>query len=184
MAMQIEDGGGTGRRATVDNEQRLDVHAVTATTEHDVNHRNGEAYHLVFSQTPTGANDCFLYIKNNSDTKDLCIEGIWFRVASAEQVLMKLGDTGTTSGGTTATPANLNAGSGKVADGTFEVGNDITGLSGGTTIEKYWLANTASSHFNFEQDIIIPKNGIFTMYAVTGAVAIAGTVVFNFHTAG
>jgi len=83
--MQIEDGGGSGRKAKVDAHQRLDVHAVTITAEHSVNHNDGEAYHLLFSQTPTGANDCFLYIKNNSDT-DICLEGIWFRVASAEQV--------------------------------------------------------------------------------------------------
>jgi len=181
--MQIEDGGGSGRRATVDIEQRLDVHAVTATAEHSVNHNDGEAYHLLFAQTPTAANDCFLYMKNNSNNKDICIEGIWFRVASAEQIVMKMGDTGTTSGGSAATPANLNAGCGKVADGTFETGNDITGLSGGVTIEKYWLANTATQHYNFEQDIIIPKNGVFTMCAATGAVAVAGTVVFNFHSA-
>jgi hypothetical protein len=179
--MQIEDGGGSGRRAKVDKSQNLHTHATTTTIEHIVNHNDGEAYHLLFNQTPTGANDCFLYMRNNSDGDDICIEGIWFRVASAEQVVVKLGDSGTTSGGTTATPANLNAGSGKVADGTFEAGNDITGLSGGTTIEKYWLTDTATQHFNFEQDVIIPKNGIFTLYAVTGAVAIAGTVVFNFH---
>lgn len=182
--MYIEDGAGSGRKAKVNGNQNLHTHATTTTVEHIVNHVDGEAYHLLFNQTPTGANDCFLYLKNNSDSTDICVEGIWFRVASAEQILIKLGDAGTTSGGSAATPVNCNAGSGKVADGTFETGNDITGLSGGSTVEKYWLANTATAHFNFEQDIIIPKNGVLTMYAVTGAVAVAGTIVFNFHVAG
>ena len=177
----IEDGRGKGYFAQVDKYNKLQTDAVTQTAEHAANHELGKAFHWVFSQTPTGANDCFLYIKN-SDDDDLVIEGIWFQVGTNEQVICKLGDTGTSSGGTTATPVNNSTLSSKTAEGTFEAGNDITGLSGGSTVEKYWLAaGNESKHFNFEQDIILGKNGVFTMYAVTGGIQINGTVVFNYH---
>jgi len=60
---------------------------------------------------------------------------------------------------------------------------DITGLSGGSTFQKIWLTAASDTQmFNFEQDIIIPKNNVFTIYCVGGDTLIRGTVVFNFHT--
>jgi len=179
MAEQIKDGQGRGFLAGVTSENRLKISGVAQAQGYYANAENTEAYHLVFSQTPTDAADCFLYMKNSSDT-DIVVEGIWFRVASAEAVSVKLGDTGTASG-TTATPVNCNAGSANEASGTFKTGNDITGLSGGTVVEKYWLTSTASLFLSFAQGIVLPKNATLTLWATTGAVAVAGTVVFNYY---
>ena len=179
MAEQIKDGAGSGSLWRIGSDNRAGVRAVTESAERYENEQ-GRAYHLLFTATPTAAGDCFLYLKNSSDN-DIVMEGIWFRVASAEQVQVKLGDTGTATSGTDVTPVNCNAGSAATAEGTFQTGNDITGLSGGSTVEHYYLTNTASAHHNFEQDIIIPKNSTFTLYVVTGAVAIAGTLVFNYY---
>ena len=140
----------------------------------------GRAYHLLFDVTPTAAGDCFLYFKNTSDD-EIVVEGLYLRTASAEQINIKLGVTGTPSGGSTVTPANCNAGSSNTAEGTFQTGNDITGLSAGTTVEKFWLTTTESKYFNFEQDIIIPKNGVMSICAVTGGINISGTVIFNYY---
>ena len=179
MPDSLRDGTGRGYLASVTANNALQVWATTESAERHEN-EHGYAYHLLFAYTPTGAGDCFLYIKNSSDDY-LIVMGISFRVASAEQILVKLGDSGTPTGGATLTPVNCNAGSAKMAIGTFQGAVDITSLSGGSTVEKYWLSNTASSHFNFEQVIVLPTNGVMTLYAVTGGIAVAGTVVFNYH---
>ena len=181
MPEQIRDGQGKGFLVGVSSKNRMLTDCITYSAEHHANHE-GNAYNMLFEITPTGAGDCFLYLKNSSTT-DLIIEGLWLRVASAEQVIMKLGDVGTPLGGSSVVPANVNAGSNSVALGTFQTGADITALSGGININKGWVENTATAFFNFEQDIIIPENLVYTLYAATGAIALAGTLVFHYHPA-
>ena len=67
----------------------------------------------------------------------MVIEGVSVRLAGTAQseIIKVLGKTvGTPVGGNTATPSNLNLGSGKTATGTFQTANEITGLSGGSRI--------------------------------------------------
>ncbi len=181
MPDTIRDGQGTGVLAGVDSANRLLTSSVTYSAEHHANHE-GNAYNMVFDVTPTAAGDCFLYIKN-SNTADMVIEGLWLRVASAEQITMEFGNTGTPGGTSSAiVPTNLNAGANSTALGTFEAGNDITGVAAGTVLNKGWVANTATSFFNFEQDLIMPQNSVYTLWVVTGAVNLAGTIVFHYHT--
>lgn len=179
MPDTIRDGKGRGHLMGVGSDNRALINAVTETAERHAN-EEGKAYHMLFDKTPTGANDCFLYMKN-TEIRPIIVEGVWLRVGSAEQVLVKLGDTGTLINGTTTAPVNINSGTNNTASGTFETGVNITGLSGGVVIEKYWLENTETKHFNFEQDVIVEKNGVFTLYAVTGGINVAGTVVFNYY---
>ena len=103
-------------------------------------------------------------------------------MASDQYFDLKLGDDSDPIGGTGIVPANLNSGSANSAEGTFEHGNDITGLSGGTTVDRIYHASSQDSMgHNFEQDIILQKNGVFSMYIQTGAVALAGVLYFNYH---
>lgn len=179
--MIIEDGAGQGKSAGVSDENRLLVEAITSSTEHNANHHAKTAYNLLFSVTPTGLADCFLYFKNESET-DLVIEGMKLWLAANEYIDLKLGDVGDPIGGTAITPVNLNSGSANSAEGTFEHGVDITGLSGGTTIDRiYHASSQESKEHNFEQDIILVKNGILTMYIQTGTTPLAGTLYFNYH---
>jgi len=179
MPDMIKGGTGNGYLAGVTNENRLLTECITYSGDHHAN-KEGSAYNMLFDVTPSGAGDCFLYIKN-SDTKSMIIEGIWLRVASAEQINMKLNDVGVPAGGVAVVPANLNSGSNSPALGTFQAAADITNLSGGTIINKGWVANTATAYFNFEQDVIVTENTTFSMYVVTGSVNVAGTIVFHYH---
>lgn len=187
MGIQIEDGGGTGRTVKVNSEGQMSTLSSIVTAEHEANHEHGLSFNALFAATPAGADDVIFYLKNTSD-KDMVIEGVWWQTPSAEQVYYKLGDIVGTAGGAsseTITPANLNAGSGNIADviclsRTADAAVDITGVSGGTTIQKLWLTSAATVNFNAEQDIIIPKNQVFTIYCVAGSVALRGTVVFYF----
>ena len=153
--------------------------AITSDIQHHVNEDEKQAYNIVISQTPTGANDVFLYVKNTSED-NLWVASIFLRSASAESVNFVLGDTGTPAGGATYTPVNKNAGSANLATGTFQTGNNITGLSGGSTVDTIF-AGTTTEHYHWESGLILPKNQIFTLYAVTGAVAINMTVNIFYH---
>jgi hypothetical protein len=188
--MQIEDGHGSGIKAKVDSSGHLTTHSVTTSAERHSNEEHNQAYHVLFNQSPTAADDCFFYMVNNSDNP-LAIEGvsIGFKNATAvdAEIYFKLNARGTRNSATALTPANCFASSGNEADGTFEKGADLDGgaatLTGGTEIERYLFANTQdqiTKHFNFEQDLILTKNETLTIWATDAGATYYMTVVFNF----
>jgi len=183
--MIITGGTGNGYAAKVTAENRLETIAITASNEHHANHDHGTAFNMLFDQAPTAGDDCIIFIQNTDDV-DMCIEGVWLSVSGACEVYGQLGDTGTRNAATGVIPANLNAGSGNTADGTFEVGADLDGgaatLAGGVEFQRYvFRAATDSSMWNFEQDIIVPKNATFTFWC-SAIVTITGAIVLNYHT--
>lgn len=153
---------------------QLEVSAVSESVERFANIVDGRAFTITIQQTPTGADDYFLYIKNTSDEYAYVLEGFFYRVASAETVEIYIGDDaiGTPSGGTAVTPVNLNTGSGKTTELTCEAANDITGLTGSNMAYRLILTSTESTYFNLEQDIVIAAGGVLVMKASTGAVQI------------
>ena len=185
--MFIEDGTGSGNSAQVTDENLLKTLAITRSLENHANQDEGEAYNALFAVNPDGAGDCIFYLKNNSNT-DLIIESIWWQTSAAEEVYYKLGDVGVPvlTNGSVITPANLNAGSGNSADctcysNTADGATDITGLSGGTTIQQLWLTSAQSTLFNCEADIVLTKNQVFTIYCVGGDTLLRGTLSFHYH---
>jgi len=179
--MLIEDGKGTGRQAAVDSENRLMTLAISAALQQHINHDEGFCYSTFFSVTPTGAGDCFGYIKNNSDT-DMVVTALMLRCASDETIQVKLGDSGTPVGGAAVTPTNRNAGSGNEADVTALQGVDITGLSGGSVAAGVFVQGGVNSmKVSIRSGLIIPKNKVLTLYAVTGTAAVMVGVSCNFH---
>jgi len=181
--MYIEDGTGSGNKAQVTDGHRLAVFAVSATTEHHAN-EEGKAYHMLFDQAPTAGDDCIIYIENSFDG-NMSIDGVWLSPSAATEIYFHLGDTGTRNAAADVVPTNCNAGSGREADGTFEVGADLDGgaatLANGIEIERYvFRAAANSTYFNFEQDIFLQKNATFTIWS-SAIVTINGTIVFNFH---
>jgi len=180
--MQIEGGTGNGFKAKVTENNMLTTLAVTESIERHINQHDGKAFNMLIAVTPAATDDCFAYIKNGAD-EDLVIEGFALKLAATESIYFKLGDTGTAGGSpTTVTPANLNAGSGHVAEGTFYTDPDITGLSGGIEVDRYYnTSGTTSVQVNFEQDLIIPKNQTCTIWAETGTVALHMVIYFHYY---
>jgi len=192
MGLQIEDGGGSGRSARVDKENRLRVFSVTSSIERHINEEEGNAFNLLFTNTPT-YNDpstvdsddiCFIYMKNESEAF-MALESIDLRLAGTGQsTIIKIygHDTGTPVGGNDTTPANLNLGSGNDPTGTFQTGSEITGLTKGTQLYQFNIGSSDTTQsFNFEQDIIVPKNKVITVYSSEANTEISGQVVFNYH---
>lgn len=153
------------------------INAFTSSLQYFANIVRKDSYSAVISETPTGAGDCFFYIKNIS-SYDLIITSLSFYSATAETIQMKLGDSGT-AGGTHADllPASRNAGSGKTADVVCESGVDITGLSGGVVVDQFY-ATAEQKRVEWGSRVIVAKNGIMSLYVVTGAVNIGCTLGF------
>ena len=190
--MLIEDGTGSGKTAAVSDENRLKTTSIISSTEHHINHSDGLSFNLIINQTPSYSDPseasgdvCFAYIKNTSEI-DMCLEEVNIRLAGTAQsevVKVRGKNTGTPTGGTNATPANLNLNSGKQASGTFLVGNELTGLTSGTELDRIYLGSSNDiSNFNFGQDIIVPKNNIITFWASTLDAEIYIGLMFNYHT--
>lgn len=181
MGLQILDGKGTGEAAEVKGNKLL-VSGVISSQEHYANHNTGKAFNMLFSATPTGGGDCFMYMKNQNSDLALSIEGFWLKMEADDYVEIKLNDIGTPLGGSDVTPVNANTISGAIADGTFLQGNDITGLNGGDTILKIHHASSKESIYrNFNMDLILGANGVLSMYVGTGTTLIEGIIVFNYH---
>ena len=180
----IEDGQGSGNKAGVTSENMIKTLAITQSMEHHVNVEEGRAYHLPFVYASTGTGDstgsCFLYIKN-SDEKDMVIEGFSYATTGVIQVVK--GVSGTPGGGAAIVPSNVNFGSGRLADGTFYGSTKITGLTKGTVVDRvYCNSANESKNFNFELDVVLPKNSVLCLYT-TGIdkATYRGTFNFIFH---
>lgn len=182
--MLIEDGKGSGYRAAVTKENKLDVCAVTRTIDLYCNQGLGVSYSLLMSQTPAGPGDCFCYVKNNDD-RDMVITSVKLYAASNEVFEIKLSDIGDPVDGSDATPVNRKAGSGNIAEVTAKVGNDITGLSGGTAVEVIPVkGGETATRYEWLSGLVIPKNHTLTLYAATGGIAIRVTLSMHFCLCG
>jgi len=187
MGLTLEDGKGRGNIAAVSSENRLSVDSVSTSIEHHANHHEGKAYNIIFSQSPTAADDCIAFFMNN-DSDDLVIEGVTLGVTDCtanDSLYFKVGDVGTRNGATDITPVNMNAGSGKSAVGTFEQGADLDGgaatLAGGLEFNRFIFAGVTdltTQYKNFEQDLILPKNRTMSVWVGGSA---TGTYYITFH---
>ena len=180
MGFTIEDGT-TGNIAEVKNNKLL-VSGIVCSWEHFANHANGLGFNMVFSTTPTGAGDYFFYMKNQNKDVSLSVEGMWIKMEADDYIQVELNDTGSPIGGNTIVPVNANTSTGNQALGIFQAGNDITGLNGGNAFHKIYYKNSKESvYHNFNMDIILGSNGIFTLSIGTGTVPIEGVIVFTYH---
>jgi hypothetical protein len=169
MGFTIIDPLSSESARVIDN--RLLTKTISQTPEHHENVENKAAWNILVQQTPTGASDNFFYFKN-TDTKKYVMEGIDYRVASAEQVLIILNMTGAPSGGTAITPVGANTATSVGPTATIESGNDITGLSAGSTQKRLFCTSTETKPFNFVQDLVIEPGGVVVFQAVAGSIQI------------
>ena len=180
--MIIEDGQGTGDKAHVTNNGCICVRATTVHFLQRVNELNQEVYTAIIEKTPTAAGDCFFYIINNS-SYDMYISSMTAAAAADETIQLYINDAGTPAGTTANTLVNRHAGSGKTADCIAYDGVNITGLSGGKMVEQFKIdGNIGSQKWRYNSCIIIPKNHVFTLYAVTGAIPLVVSLGIAFYT--
>jgi len=187
--MHIHDGEGSGYTVGVTEHHRMKVISIATTPERHVNHFNGLAFNLVVQTTPQYDNPstdsggiCFLYMKNISE-KDLLIEGLSMRLGGdgdMDSIDLVANDGETPVGGNEISPVNLNLGSGNTAEGIFLQGENISGMDRGITMDRIYVeSGNVTVPYNFEQDIVVPKNNVVTFWAEYGGSQI--NLVVNFH---
>lgn len=178
----IEDGHGSGNKASVNSEGCLCTKAISIPYAFHVNEEFQEAYSIVVDKTPAGAGDCFFYIENNNDKNFVGIEIMLAVETTLETISMRAGLVGTPVGGTINTPLNVNAGSGNKADVTCYDGTDITGLVGGADVFKFRVAPDESSKiFSTDTYMILPKNHNMGLFATTGGIPVHCVMTIVFH---
>ena len=127
---------------------------VVETRENYAQRVNGQVFSVVVDAIdPTGADDNFFYLKNDSVVP---IEVIGYDLIStvAGNVKMEV-CTGTAVGVTAITPVNLNRTSGKAPSVTVGTGVDITGLTDGGIINFFSLVALTSNHWpEFKHSIV------------------------------
>lgn len=178
MAEQIIDGSGGGYRAKVNSSNQLSVIAAAISLQHHNSHIHKTAFSLTAQQTPTGADDCFVYLKNE-DASELSVWEFCLRCAAAEAI--EIWSVTGTAVGTDYTPTNLYVGSGVQPQVTCKVGNDITGLTKVKLIKRYWVEAGKQDHITLPPAIIIPEDHAIGIYAVTGTALTDVCTTFDFH---
>ncbi len=178
--MRIVDGTGMGHAVKVTTDFRMDVSSRSDDRMYYASRDNELAYFYYSDVTPTGADDVFCYIQNTSSTQKLIIKWIRAYCASAEAIDIYVGETGTPIGGTAITPVNLNQASGNTADGAFEEGVNITGLSGGSQLDRIRLEAGVDAFTDFN-GLILGQNNTFTLHALTGTAATEVTIGFYYE---
>lgn len=178
MAETIQDGTGSGNKAKVDSGNKLWTLAVSVPLQHHNAHIHQSAFSLIAQQTPTGADDCFAYIKND-DSDELNVWELCITCAAAEYI--EIWEVTGTAVGTDYAPVNLYIGSGKKPQTTCKVGNDVTGLTKVKLIKRYRLEAGKQQHLTLPPAIIIPESHAIGVYAVTGTALTDLCATFDFH---
>ena len=157
MPETIRDGTGSGYLAKVTDDNALYIHGSVENMGLHKAVENSEYFAASFSSQATGVADVVGYIKNSSTTKNMIIDFFSVYSSAATQLHVHLNGSGTPSGGSTVVPANSTSGSGVAADGVFQQGSDITGLSGSTNI---YVSVTPADETKVYRDvpIVLPPN--------------------------
>ena len=184
MGFKIENGTGNGAfGAAVDSNNNLHTLATTVSENHQINRREGLSFFVYSDITPTAAGDVFMYIKNDSPSKELVIDWyrVWTAAGSPEAMDVFVNDVGTPAGTTALAAVNRNLKSGNAADATMFEGVDITGLSGGSLFDRIRIAGGSDVVDEFRGAIILGQNDVITFRAVNGAIPIELTIAFYFE---
>lgn len=114
---------GTKASVTVDNQ--LTVQSETLSLQHYISFYDENVYQVIGTTTPNGTAATILHLKNNDSENTLVVSYMRLGIVDAANgtafpsanSYFTLGfDTAYSSGGTTATPVNMNAQSGKTAN--------------------------------------------------------------------
>jgi hypothetical protein len=177
MATVVEIKDDSSNPLSTFYEGRQPVDAVTLDEAAHVARIHGYGFTVVFSKTPTAAGDYFFHLTNDHATDQLIITQIDLTAASAETVIAA-SVTGTPGGSPTElTPTNRLRGSSETADATAYHDEDITGLTP-TDLVSHGCPAAAPTDL-LKTTIVLRPGQAMALRAVTGAVALAGTVYFH-----
>lgn len=169
-------GAGNSRVAEVNPEGRLRTVAVTSQPEYHINWANELAFVIQVNVTPSPSAN-FYYHKNESNYS-MIVEDLEVYSENNEVVTLYKNPIGTPTGGTSTIPSNSNFGSSKTADGVFQYGSDLGGLTGGTQHSRTHIIGGEENKYTFKNWVVMPKNSTFMLYAKNGNSELDLTIPF------
>jgi len=120
MPDTIRDGKGNGYLAEVDSNGRLHTHSRTTDEATSISQNEGELYSWTTNHD-VGADEYIMCIRNNNQTKHLCIETIRVCNDTITNFSIGFGTWATVGGGSEITGANGSSDSGNTAQATCHI---------------------------------------------------------------
>lgn len=191
MSFILEDGTGSGNRAKVNSSNKIEVESTMHTKAHIASMTDGAAFiantaDTAKTLTTTVTGGPILFLQNNDANNDAILQVIKISVDTTGGILSvyRNASVGTIGNNNIHVPVNLNFGSAKTSSATCytwnEVGNGMTGISGGTLVESYGLP--AAFHVIDLQDTYVlnrTNNVLFNFEGVIAELSIA--CIFYMH---
>ena len=178
MALTMQ-GGASGVALGVDSSHRAKVDA-NSLYKAAV---DGLHYAVPISQTPTGADDIFIFIRNLMGDYDIYVDKVVWQCDSDETVYFETISAGTAAGGGSAvTVTNLTSGGTALATTSIETYTDpeVTGLTAnGILGYQGTTAESGSETMVFDSPVVLKQNQGFACVSDTGTAAIVGTVFIH-----
>ena len=172
--MQIDDGTGTGNKAGVNSLNQLNTRGICSLYHQFVSCEHAQAYMTSLGTeakptlTVTATGGYMMYLKNTSTDYDAIIARITAATSAQMSItIMKNPTIGSLGNETAVVPVNKNFSSGKVADVDVyawdEVGDQITGITGGTCGGTYQV--NGLERLLFDESLCLGLNDIIAIKA-------------------
>lgn len=179
MPHMIKDGTGSGSLTKVTSDNYLQTNGHAQSFSLHAAHSAQDYYGVSMQGTATVPSAIIGYIKNTDD-KDMIIDFFTVYSTAATQLFTSIGGSGTPSGGSDVVARNVVAGSGKTANGTFQQGNLISGLTG-TNIVLVTITPADETKVYDYMPLIIPKNQILTYSSLQTSAQVTVGTGFYYH---
>ena len=167
----IQDGTGTGYRARVTKDNRLDVNSIETTAE-SLASVSGDSFNVSndIIDITSDAETALIYM-NNTNSEDWVITRVYFHfggstggVGSGDFCMTTNATTGTIiSGATSVTPVNANLGSAKLLVGEFFQGTNGSTITNGTEFLRTIIPSFTSRNIIPFDSVIIPPGASLSL---------------------
>jgi hypothetical protein len=189
MGQQIEDGTGTGNRASVNENNKLNTFAISEPEIAEISERTGEAFIITsdfVALTTTGSFSGIVYIKNTNTSKQLFIDkvrvcGTGSSMGSMQCVFYKNPTTGTLiSDANDGIVVASNLGSTVTFTGTiYAASGDAKTVTDGTQFSQFTIHLPGHTIQEYDGALIIPGGSSMAIavqpsYATTACIEIQG----------
>ena len=179
MAIQIQDGTGTGNQAKVDSDGELAVAARTIPRSAFISESRGDAYAWTSTDATSAAEES-ISIQNTSTDKSLHIERVILAGVQATVHAVLLVTSGTPAG-TVITGVNLNKGSSNTASATSFGDAAVTGTVVGDIIAQAYHVALGSVTIEFGGEVILGQDDTIAVRTVAGTDGIVYITVIGFY---
>ena len=144
--------------------------------------QNGDAYTIVGASDTGAVTSDFLWLKNH-DSRDLIIYKIKMYTPTLDlTIYVKIGVTGSNTGGTVLTPANVRVGGAAAEVTCYEEDGDMA-LTGGTTVDTLYIDKdfVGEQGWEYPGGIVLPQNSAMVYHTVIDPTADISTTTYFYY---